>query len=122
MTGLHGILLIATGVFHIIFALLPILYLKEWTAFFTNKFWNQITGSNDRKMAAFWFLIAGPLMVLMGMAIYEIELRLIPLPLPLGWGMFAFASFGTIMSPKSGFTFLLLPQSIFYLFSAYPQK
>ncbi|MBI1860390.1 MAG: hypothetical protein HYR96_05680 [Deltaproteobacteria bacterium] len=117
MVGLHGILLIATGVVHIAFALSPAVYWKDWIGFSKRTFWNQVLITSDRSMAAFWFLLAGPLFVLLGMAIYEIEMSGGPLPKSIGVGLLMLGVGGAFMSPKSGFTVFILPQALFYLFS-----
>ena len=121
IVGLHGILLIATGVIHIVFGLFPIVYLNDWTKFFKKGFWNQVLLNDDRSMAAFWFLIAGPLFITLGLAIYEFEIRKMPLPISVGCGLFAVGLVGAVMSPKSGFTVFILPQALFYLFSVLNQ-
>jgi hypothetical protein len=119
MNGLHGILLMATGFLHVVFALMPVAYQKDWTEFWKKRLWNQVLINDDRKMAAFWFLIAGPLFFIIGHLIYTIEVQGLPLPISVGWMLFAVGTLGATMSHKSGFTVLILPQAIYYLLSAY---
>ena len=80
---------------------------------------NQVLIHDDRKMAAFWFVIAGPLFFMMGMLVYFIEVSGLALPISFGGVMIAVALIGSIMSNKSGFTILLLPQAVYYLLAAY---
>src|SRR3989338_7410845 len=119
MTGLHGILLMATGTIHLVFGLMPNAYQRDWSEFMRKKFWNQIVIVNDRKMAAFWFLFAGLLFFIIGYLIYTLEVQGLALPISVGWMIFAVGVLGSIMSHKSGFTVLILPQAIYYLISAY---
>ena len=117
MTGIHGILLMGTGVIHILYGLLPMAYQKDWYEFYQKKFWNLVTITSDRKMAAFWFVIAGPFMFLTGLILYELEIQGF-MPLSVGWVFLTISLTGAIMAPKSGFTIFLLPQALFYLYRA----
>lgn len=119
MNGLHGILLILTGVIHIVFGLMPAIYGSQWKAFLTSGMLNTVWVDNDKNMAAFWFVIFGPIMIALGVAVYELETQFSVLPMSVGWVLLGLSVLGAIMSPKSGFTLLLIPQSIFYLYSAY---
>jgi hypothetical protein len=98
-----------------------VVYLSDWVNFFRNKLWSQVDIKVDRKMAAFWFVIAGPLIAVIGLLIYDFELKGLLLPINVGWILLSIAILGAVMSPKSGFTFLLIPQAIYYLLSAYQQ-
>lgn len=118
MNGIHGILLILTGMIHIVYGLLPHTYLHDWQKFFIAGLWDTVSTNNDKGMAAFWFIIAGLLMLLVGLAIFEIEKLKSVLPLSIGIAFFAITALGCIMAPKSGFTLFLLPQSIFYFYSS----
>ena len=117
MSGIHGVLLMLTGVIHIVFGLLPFMYFTDWQRFFMAGLWNTVSRDSDRGMAAFWFVIAGLLMFLIGLAIFEIERRTAILPLSIGLVFLGMTLFGCVMAPKSGFTLLLLPQAVFYLYS-----
>lgn len=116
MQGIHGILLMATGIVHVVFGLLPINYGNDWKGYLFAGVWNTVSLENDRSMAAFWFVMAGLLMFLVGLAIYEIERRANILPLSIGCVFLGITLLGCLMAPKSGFTFLLLPQALFYLY------
>jgi hypothetical protein len=117
MTGIHGILLISTAVLHVVFGLLPLVYGADWKKYIRSGLLNSVQIDNDRSMAAFWFVIFGPVLFLAGLAIYELETQLGVLPASLGWVLLIFSVIGSLVTPKSGFTVLLLPQVIYYLCS-----
>lgn len=119
MNGLHGILLILTGVIHIAFGLMPAIYGSQWKQFLNLRIFNTVWVNNDKNMAAFWFVIFGPIMIALGLAVYELETQFSILPMSVGWALLSISILGSIMTPKSGFTVLLIPQSVFYLLSAY---
>lgn len=118
MSGIHGIFLMATGLLHVLVSLTPKAYLKDWSEIKKQNFWKQVTLQDDRRMAAFWFLFGGPLFFVIGYLIYFIEMQGIPMPAAFGWMLLGLGVFGSILTPKSGFTILVLPQAIFYLMSA----
>jgi len=118
MQGIHGILLVFTGILHIMFGFMPVVYQREWQWFVRYKLWSQVGLENDRAMAAFWFVVAGPFMIMIGLLLYELETAGLDLPLSFGILFFLISGIGAIMSPRSGFTLLLLPQSIYYLVDA----
>ena len=118
MTGIHGLLLMTTAIVHVAFGLMPKIYGAEWRSFAQKKFWRSVWIENDRNMAAFWFVIFGPVLFLAGLSIYEIETAGLDLPASIGWTLLTVSTVGAIMSPKSGFAALLLPQAIFYLYAA----
>lgn len=113
--GIHGILLIITGILHSIFTLFPFIYGHQWRTFIQSGLWKSVHLGKDREMAAFWFGIAGSLMNALGLCVYELEMAGLHLPASIGLAMLSISLLGALMSPKSGFTFLLVPQSIFYL-------
>jgi hypothetical protein len=118
MQGIHGILLVFSGFLHIMFGFMPVVYQREWQWFVRYKLWSQVSLENDRAMAAFWFVIAGPFMIMMGLLLYELESAGLNLPLSFGIMFLLVSCIGSFMSPRSGFTLLLLPQSIYYLVDA----
>lgn len=118
MNGIHGILLIATGLLHVVFGFSRPNYQREWSSFFQHRLWNTVSIGKDKDMAAFWFVICGPFMALCGIALYELEVRGITSSL-FGWIFLGMSILGAIMTPKSGFTALLIPQALFYLASVY---
>ncbi len=118
MNGIHGGIMMATGLVHVLFGLMPLVYGRDWLRFYQNSFSNVVTVENDRAMAAFWFVMTGPMFVIIGALIFSMESQGLPLPAVVGWMLLAVSLLGAVMSHKSGFTVLLLPQTIFYLFSA----
>jgi len=119
MAGIHGLLLMATAIIHVLFGLGPKVYGAEWRNFVRSKLWKSVWIDNDKNMAAFWFVIFGPVLFLTGMSVYEIETAGLALPSSIGWTLLGVSTFGAIMCPKSGFTVFLLPQAIFYLCSEF---
>ena len=118
MIGIHGQLLMITAAIHVLFGLMPSIYLHDWKEFFKKGLWNQVFITDDRKVASFWFVMAGPLFFTIGLLIYEIEVQGMKLPVSIGWSILATSLVGVVLCPKSGFTIFILPQAIFYLFKA----
>ncbi len=56
MVGIHGVLLMATGMIHMIFGLLPFTYLHDWQKLFVLGLWDTVSKNDDRAMAAFCFV------------------------------------------------------------------
>ena len=115
MEGIHGVLLIATGILHTLVTFTPILYSRKWLQFLKNGLFREVRANNEESMAAFWFMIAGPLMIFAGMNLYFLELLSGAIPSSIGICLLGISILGAIMMPKSGFTLLLLPQAIFLL-------
>ena len=105
MKQLVGSSLLAIGSLHVVFSLvrfrLPLLEIVEN---------GVVAGAHTpEQFGAFWFLVAGPLMVLCGISVRAQEATgSTPGPL-FGWTLLATAVLGVAVFPVSGFWLLLLP-------------
>ena len=111
-----GQLLIATGVLHQAVGLLGGLGIGEELGgrnLFAELARGGVVdsiGSDFARMAWFWFLITGFVLLMLGGLVHTIERRGEPLPASLGWQMGALAIAGAAFIPVSGF-WLLIPQA-----------
>ena len=98
-----GTFLTATGIIHTIYALFIGLV-------------NSI-GENYSQGFAFWFLICGVILILLGQTLqYYIRKEQKPAPVFLGYSILLLTIIGCIIEPASGF-WLFLPQAIIIIYS-----
>jgi len=120
---IHGRLLMATGVVHVLLAATPGVFGEQLLAFARRGFFNVSQGLAEfpllggafdyEAFAAVWFFYAGPIMFLYGAALDEVE-RLQGYVSRRNAGYFiAVSAMGACMVPLSGMTFLLLPQAVY---------
>ena len=99
--------LAGVGILHILFGVAAFADpLREIAA---EGFWNAVDAHPDRSVA-FWFVFAGPLIVLLGALVDWVEAHApVGLPRFLGWTLLVFALLGGILMPLSGFWLFLPP-------------
>jgi hypothetical protein len=69
---------------------------------------NTIDGSDERDYA-FWFIVCGILLTILGAVVNWAERTGLPFPRFLGWAVFFFASAVVLVMPVSGAWLLLVP-------------
>lgn len=118
-----GWLLIATGVLHQVVGVLGGLGIGEELGG-RNLFAEVVRGgvvdsigSDFARMAWFWFLITGFLLLMLGGLARQIERRGEPLPASLGWQLGMLSIVGAALIPASGF-WLLIPQAVWIVLRA----
>ena len=100
-----GTSLIAIGVLHVVFAVAR--FREPLTEIVTN---GLVGGAETpEQFGAFWFLIAGPLMLLSGLAARSQEAAGSPPGASFGWLLLGSAGLGAAVFPVSGFWLLLVP-------------
>ncbi len=106
MTRWIGRYLMITGIIH---ALLTLLFFGgELEAIYKAGLWNSVSGQPDR-MAAFWFLFSGFLLVGLGVLADYVEKAYGVLPVSLGYSLLLLALLILLVLPVSGGWLLLLP-------------
>ena len=109
-----GTFLTATGIIHTIYALF--IGKDAFSEMLRNGLVNSI-GENYSQGFAFWFLICGVILILLGQTLqYYIRKEQKPAPLFLGYFILLFTIIGCIIEPASGF-WLFLPQAIIIIYS-----
>jgi len=113
----------ATGVAHVILAVMPGVFGDQFFYFARSYFFNVSSATegfpflggalNYAEFAAFWFFYAGPIMFLYGQAIDRIEESQGYVPLSIANTFMAVSVVGAYMVPLSGMTFALIPQGIY---------
>ncbi len=114
MRRLCGPLLIATGVLDLLVCLL--LYPGPLAAIAQDGFFDAVETNPaqlDRE-TAFWHVMFGSTVVILGCLIHWAQARTGTLPAFLGWSLLAFGLLGAILVPVSGF-WALLPQAALML-------
>ena len=103
-----GTLLMATGVLHIILAIIR--NYNIYREIFLDKLLNSVSNDVQRSLA-FWFLMIGVLLILWGQTLqYYIKRESQPAPLFTGYALLIMSIIGCLMIPISGF-WLFLPQA-----------
>lgn len=120
---IHGRLLMATGIAHVILTIMPGVFGDQFSDFSHSWFFNVSSGAADFsffggtlnyvQFASFWFFYAGPIMFLYGQAIDRIEESQGYVPLSIVNTFMAVSAVGAYMVPLSGMTFVLIPQGIY---------
>ncbi len=121
--GIHGLLLIITGIAHSLFAVLPAAFGKQFAVFSNTLFFNIDTGLMDfplfggkqdfESLCAFFFFYAGPMYIVFGLAVYHLEKSVWEIPVSVSLGFLLYAVIGAYMVPLSGMTLFLLPQAVY---------
>ena len=104
-----GTLLSATGVIHIIVAMI-----SGWSVYKELVFDGLINsiGSNIQRGFSFWFLLIGVLLIMFGQSLqYYIKKEQTPAPLFLGYALLILSVLGCLIVPISGFWFFI-PQAL----------
>ena len=98
--------LIAIGILHTVIGVLafgaPLAHIAR------DGFFNAVDPHPDRQ-AAFWFLLTGALLVILGQSTCWTQSRTGTVPRSLGWGLLGISLLGVILMPASGFWLLLMP-------------
>ena len=71
--------------------------------------WNAVGWSPGRRPLAFWFLVVGAVVLLLGVLVNDVELQRRPIRRSVGWALVALAVVGGAAVPISGFWVLLAP-------------
>lgn len=113
----------ATGVAHVLLALLPGVFGEQFAEFAGSGFFNVSSGAADFTLfggtlnyvefAAFWFFYAGPVMFLYGQVIDRVERTEGYVPTNIAITFTAVSFVGAYMVPLSGMTFVLIPQGVY---------
>ena len=116
MRRLCGPLLMATGGLHLLVGLF--FYAGPLAAIARDGFYNAVTPNLvvpafDRD-AAFWFMLFGVMLLILGALMRWVQGRLGTLPAFLGWSLLALGAVGVVLMPLSGF-WLVLPQAVLVL-------
>lgn len=120
---IHGRLLMATGIAHVMLAILPGVFGEQFYLFANNALFNVSGGLADlpiiggtmhfEEFSAFWFFYAGPVMFMYGHVIDEIEKLNGCVSRRISRVFLIVSAIGAYMVPLSGMTFLLIPQGIY---------
>ena len=112
--GLAGIMMAAVGVFHEAAGLLiyraPLAEMLG--AGLVNTVLPNLDPAHHGRQAAFWFLVAGPVLVMLGALATWAERRAGTLPRWLGWSLLVLTIIGTATFPNSAFWALFVPAFI----------
>lgn len=114
-----GIFLIATGILHIIAALLK--YGKTYMEIIRDGMVDAIGGDCERGFAL-WFLVCGILLIFWGQGMHaRIKETQRPAPRSVGWSLMVVSIAGCIVEPVSGF-WLFLPQAAIIVLAGQKEK
>lgn len=103
-----GKTLIIIGIVHSCFGL--VVFRGGLAQIVHNNFLGTISlNSNAEKETAFWFLMTGFSLILIGALVNWIEGEAIGMPTFLPWSLAAITALGVVMMPASGFWLLLIP-------------
>jgi hypothetical protein len=101
-----GTMLLGTGVLHTLVGVLA--YRQPLLDILGAGQWMSVTGHRGRE-AAFWFLLFGVVLMMLGQFVRWALRRAGTLPASLGWSLLALGLLGVAFMPDSGF-WLVLPQ------------
>lgn len=114
-----GIILIATGILHIIVAFLK--YGKTYMKIIRDGAVDAIGGDCERGIAL-WFLVCGILLIFWGQGMHaRIKETKSPAPRSVGWSLMVVSIAGCIVEPVSGF-WLFLPQAAIIVLAGRKEK
>lgn len=109
--GLAGTLMVAVGAFHEVAGLAiyrsPLVEMLRAGA--VDTVLPNLDPAFHGRQAAFWFMIAGPVLVMLGALAAWAERRVGTLPAWLGWSLLVLTIIGTAMFPNSAFWALFVP-------------
>lgn len=104
-----GLLLSLTGVFHSIIGLF--IFADLLLPIVTEGFWSTVEEGDWGRSTAFWFMMFGFLLILIGcMVDWQLKKTKIQPPAAIGWTLLAIGVIGAVIMPVSGF-WLVLPQA-----------
>ena len=109
-----GQFLLAVGLLHLVVG--GLVYAQPLADIGGDGFFNAVDGHVDRD-AAFWFMLSGVLLVILGQLTSWAQRRTGTLPRPLGWSLLAVSAVGALLMPFSGI-WLLLPPAVLALAAA----
>ena len=98
--------LMVVGALHVPFSL--VFHRAVWLDIANAGFFGTVAGQVLRGHAA-WFLLFGPVLVLVGAALDALEKARLRPPLLLGVGMLLLTAFALVLMPRSGFWLILPP-------------
>lgn len=121
----NGQILLVIACLHIVFALTPLTFGKQFLGFTESYFFKISEGlldlpifngqPNYENFAAFWFFYFGLLLLPLGILVDYIEKEQKPLPKQFLWTYLIVVLVGVYMIPLSGMTFLMLPHALYML-------
>ena len=103
-----GRALMAVGVIHTLFGLFG--FRRTFGELLAEGLWNTVNGQLKREFA-FWFVLCGLVLVLLGALVHTIERTRGSLPRYLGWSLLALTIATVVVMPISG-GWLLFPGAI----------
>lgn len=106
-----GRMLMATALLHTVVGLI---FLRHpLGAIVKAGIFSSVTSYPERE-TAFWFILFGLVLLILGQLIHWVQMRYDTLPASLGWSLLALGVSGVILMPDSGF-WLVLPQAYLLL-------
>ena len=109
-----GNLLMATGVLHNVVGVVG--FRRQLSAIHRERYFNTVDRDLERN-AAFWFLITGVQLMILGQQTRVVQKQAGAVPASLGWNLLAISVPGIIVMPVSGF-WLVLAQGLLVLSGA----
>ncbi|MEJ8548667.1 DUF6463 family protein [Brevibacillus borstelensis] len=104
-----GLMLMLTGLLHTVYGLIA--YMKQLQPIVAEGLWNTVADGQWDRATAFWFLIFGFMLIVLGYTVdWLMKKKGIAPPVSLGWMLFTICLIGVIVMPSSGF-WLGLPQA-----------
>jgi len=108
-----GLTLILTGLLHTIVGLF--VFMEQLEPLFTEGLWNTVKDGQFERGAAFWFMMFGFLLMIVGyLADWLMKRKEIAPPAAFGWMILIICVIGVIFMPNSGF-WLGIPQGVILL-------
>ena len=101
-----GKVIIFIGIIHLVFGFIS--YRTAWAEMLRSGLFNTVDSQLEHQ-AAFWFIVFGMLVLILGGLIDWCEGHKQVLPKFLGWSLLALSIVGIVMMPISGWWFLLIP-------------
>lgn len=129
MKTIHGKILISFGIIHSLLAVSPWAFWKQFAGFMGKSFFKISEGlfefplldgqMNYENFAAFWFFYFGLLLIPIGVLVNHVEKTNKQIPKNFIWIYLMIVGIGVYMIPFSGMTFLMLPHSIYMLYTGH---
>jgi len=121
----NGKIIVFTGIMHVLFAVLPIAFGKQFAQFAHSFFYKISDGlsefpllngeMNYENFAAFWFFYFGLALIPIGMLVRYLEKQEMAIPKGFVLSYFFVTIVGVYMIPFSGMTIFMLPHAVFML-------